>query len=168
MIRRPPRSTLFPYTTLFRSPGGLVFDKEIKVKASVFTSALGNMKGDVVIEPTEKTLEVRSAQSSFSLPLSSGPYVNCPTPPDDFVKDTGIIRAMNAVYPYTAKQGAGSRLMASEGVIINKNNVVGFVNNAMVYMTIDHEINPGIIIGDRKSTRLNSSHIPLSRMPSSA
>src|SRR5256885_5623664 len=24
MIRRPPRSTLFPYTTLFRSTGGLV------------------------------------------------------------------------------------------------------------------------------------------------
>src|SRR3712207_8695123 len=27
MIRRPPRSTLFPYTTLFRSPG-LVFELE--------------------------------------------------------------------------------------------------------------------------------------------
>src|SRR3712207_9409300 len=26
MIRRPPRSTLFPYTTLFRSPGGPVRD----------------------------------------------------------------------------------------------------------------------------------------------
>src|SRR2546430_3563337 len=25
MIRRPPRSTLFPYTTLFRSPKGFVF-----------------------------------------------------------------------------------------------------------------------------------------------
>src|SRR5258708_11658511 len=25
MIRRPPRSTLFPYTTLFRSPGGADF-----------------------------------------------------------------------------------------------------------------------------------------------
>src|SRR3712207_9194588 len=25
MIRRPPRSTLFPYTTLFRSPGDLLF-----------------------------------------------------------------------------------------------------------------------------------------------
>src|SRR2546428_6377938 len=24
MIRRPPRSTLFPYTTLFRSPSGLM------------------------------------------------------------------------------------------------------------------------------------------------
>src|SRR3712207_8651571 len=26
MIRRPPRSTLFPYTTLFRSPGQLQVD----------------------------------------------------------------------------------------------------------------------------------------------
>src|SRR2546430_13151989 len=26
MIRRPPRSTLFPYTTLFRSPGQLLAD----------------------------------------------------------------------------------------------------------------------------------------------
>src|SRR2546422_6866726 len=26
MIRRPPRSTLFPYTTLFRSPGHRVVD----------------------------------------------------------------------------------------------------------------------------------------------
>src|SRR5258708_29019726 len=25
MIRRPPRSTLFPYTTLFRSGGGILF-----------------------------------------------------------------------------------------------------------------------------------------------
>src|SRR3712207_8548617 len=25
MIRRPPRSTLFPYTTLFRSPGSILF-----------------------------------------------------------------------------------------------------------------------------------------------
>src|SRR5258707_8452757 len=27
MIRRPPRSTLFPYTTLFRSPKVVVYDK---------------------------------------------------------------------------------------------------------------------------------------------
>src|SRR3712207_6947004 len=26
MIRRPPRSTLFPYTTLFRSVGGRIFN----------------------------------------------------------------------------------------------------------------------------------------------
>src|SRR5687768_17799310 len=28
MVRRPPRSTLFPYTTLFRSRGGLPADRE--------------------------------------------------------------------------------------------------------------------------------------------
>src|SRR5690349_22477640 len=29
MIRRPPRSTLFPYTTLFRSPGPVVGRREL-------------------------------------------------------------------------------------------------------------------------------------------
>src|SRR3989442_9441097 len=28
MIRRPPRSTLFPYTTLFRSPGHIVVEAD--------------------------------------------------------------------------------------------------------------------------------------------
>src|SRR2546425_5555256 len=30
MIRRPPRSTLFPYTTLFRSPHAAVVDADIE------------------------------------------------------------------------------------------------------------------------------------------
>src|SRR2546430_15964314 len=36
MIRRPPRSTLFPYTTLFRSPG---FAGTLAQSASVFAAA---------------------------------------------------------------------------------------------------------------------------------
>src|SRR5688572_30918818 len=32
MIRRPPRSTLFPYTTLFRSPAAVTTCKERKVR----------------------------------------------------------------------------------------------------------------------------------------
>src|SRR2546430_11339863 len=31
MIRRPPRSTLFPYTTLFRSNNGLEFNRQMMV-----------------------------------------------------------------------------------------------------------------------------------------
>src|SRR3712207_8977934 len=31
MIRRPPRSTLFPYTTLFRSQGQLVAHRDIRL-----------------------------------------------------------------------------------------------------------------------------------------
>src|SRR5256885_9854614 len=34
MIRRPPRSTLFPYTTLFRSPGK--FDAELFMDGKAF------------------------------------------------------------------------------------------------------------------------------------
>src|SRR5256885_231335 len=30
MIRRPPRSTLFPYTTLFRSEGGHLVEEEVQ------------------------------------------------------------------------------------------------------------------------------------------
>src|SRR3989449_10502405 len=35
MIRRPPRSTLFPYTTLFRSTGGRVYDPANGVDGAV-------------------------------------------------------------------------------------------------------------------------------------
>src|SRR2546428_5785397 len=39
MIRRPPRSTLFPYTTLFRSMSalGAVFYRESKIRATNVT-----------------------------------------------------------------------------------------------------------------------------------
>src|SRR5258708_31785864 len=40
MIRRPPRSTLFPYTTLFRSPFGVLSDiddrQEVRSQFAVF------------------------------------------------------------------------------------------------------------------------------------
>src|SRR2546427_13227921 len=35
MIRRPPRSTLFPYTTLFRSSRGPPFDRRAPPRADV-------------------------------------------------------------------------------------------------------------------------------------
>jgi len=38
MIRRPPRSTLFPYTTLFRSPKGLPHARELEFASRALTS----------------------------------------------------------------------------------------------------------------------------------
>src|SRR2546427_8243710 len=46
MIRRPPRSTLFPYTTLFRSPASNPLADQLKVVARLIAgrSALGTRR----------------------------------------------------------------------------------------------------------------------------
>src|SRR3712207_9068838 len=61
MIRRPPRSTLFPYTTLFRSPVAeaqslqrLLFDGAIGRPLPVTVHRRGAMV-DVITVPTELT-----------------------------------------------------------------------------------------------------------------
>src|SRR2546422_3543089 len=51
MIRRPPRSTLFPYTTLFRSGVILGQMKDASTSAQVFQALLGtsaNRKGGAI------------------------------------------------------------------------------------------------------------------------
>src|SRR3712207_9411103 len=49
MIRRPPRSTLFPYTTLFRSEGNFIGKSDIFTKRTI--------KKAVVIEHTDSLTE---------------------------------------------------------------------------------------------------------------
>ena len=47
------------------------------------------------------------------------------------------------------------------------NDVLGYILDSA--QAINDQVNvKQEVLGDRKSTRLNSSHIPLSRMPSSA
>src|SRR5258708_13797122 len=46
MIRRPPRSTLFPYTTLFRSPFPASVQKSVAVLGMFLSSAVGLFFGD--------------------------------------------------------------------------------------------------------------------------
>src|SRR5256885_12355904 len=49
MIRRPPRSTLFPYTTLFRSPDGQgTLVSEIRQKREVYWLDFGTPHPSVV------------------------------------------------------------------------------------------------------------------------
>src|SRR2546430_7522105 len=62
MIRRPPRSTLFPYTTLFRSRlrAQIHFTDECEIarRPGEFASATGNVRG--VGDDREKRLRKRS------------------------------------------------------------------------------------------------------------
>src|SRR5256885_12664807 len=44
MIRRPPRSTLFPYTTLFRSSSGITLNREARIGRELHLVHSGNIK----------------------------------------------------------------------------------------------------------------------------
>src|SRR3712207_9000243 len=57
MIRRPPRSTLFPYTTLFRSPVAALF------------LALGRLLGGRRPKPAQLTVAAPPTTASAKTPL---------------------------------------------------------------------------------------------------
>src|SRR2546426_2347095 len=93
MIRRPPRSTLFPYTTLFRSRGtksGVKFNdlnangvKDVGEPglAGWTISAYADGNGDGTLSATEAATPAASATTdgtgSYTLTLSPGTYVVC-------------------------------------------------------------------------------------------
>src|SRR5258708_38533710 len=66
MIRRPPRSTLFPYTTLFRSPiKALLLDQS-------FSAGVGNwVAGKDSIQVAQFSVYVTMFQTKFYITLES-------------------------------------------------------------------------------------------------
>src|SRR3712207_7911428 len=83
MIRRPPRSTLFPYTTLFRSPGGPVLTNEIHTEACwgnlrkpCFPSKRTNVT-DVVLHPLFPTSITDMRSEEHTSELQSRQYLVC-------------------------------------------------------------------------------------------
>src|SRR3712207_7798934 len=77
MIRRPPRSTLFPYTTLFRSKGGELGSKDPVhpndhvnmgqssndvIPTAIHLSALISIEEDLIPRSEEHTSELQSRQ----------------------------------------------------------------------------------------------------------
>src|SRR5256885_12964208 len=55
MIRRPPRSTLFPYTTLFRSSLGAARDNEVLLAR--ITRDLDALPAELVLGPVRARIE---------------------------------------------------------------------------------------------------------------
>src|SRR2546429_1178257 len=53
MIRRPPRSTLFPYTTLFRSQFGLDTAKTYRIRVLLGSTELGHADVDVDVRVSQ-------------------------------------------------------------------------------------------------------------------
>src|SRR3712207_8592650 len=68
MIRRPPRSTLFPYTTLFRSAGSVSNVYTIlgnPVLRRVITGALG-LPAAIAVQPIESQARAITARMKLS------------------------------------------------------------------------------------------------------
>src|SRR2546430_10055852 len=73
MIRRPPRSTLFPYTTLFRSE--VIFDGTLTNQTSTketvtFTLTENDAMGSAVLAASASTNGLNILDSTYSLPAA--------------------------------------------------------------------------------------------------
>src|SRR5256885_7905966 len=64
MIRRPPRSTLFPYTTLFRSERGEV---ERDVAEAVLARPRDRLAHEPLVEPVRRVAQARSEEHTSEL-----------------------------------------------------------------------------------------------------
>src|SRR3712207_7636732 len=72
MIRRPPRSTLFPYTTLFRSPAALI--SGVKIGMKIRTIEIQSRK-----KPARKMMNIirYSRSEEHTSELQSRQYLVC-------------------------------------------------------------------------------------------
>src|SRR3712207_8948125 len=78
MIRRPPRSTLFPYTTLFRSSRGQAAD--IPRIATEFAAALSVARQDLLLGREEVAQEAQAVMvrsEEHTSELQSRQYLAC-------------------------------------------------------------------------------------------
>src|SRR3712207_7886690 len=73
MIRRPPRSTLFPYTTLFRSRGGARVAGRAPGRARVADGdqARGRGRRDLLLDEGARLLALSATKSSLWLDRKS-------------------------------------------------------------------------------------------------
>src|SRR3712207_982387 len=152
MIRRPPRSTLFPYTTLFRSFTWLFGfgDPAIIATIVLVSTALALTLSPVVYQALEKIQTVLVAiimaflvVGVFAATRASAWASVVTEAPGSITGVPGAIAAIGAATFLGAVAFAGA----------------GGANN----LTQSNYIrDKGLGMGDRKSTRLNSSHANIS------
>src|SRR3712207_9025064 len=75
MIRRPPRSTLFPYTTLFRSPARTA--RDIRSKLRDIDRRLADIESYVTTENRSLAREIEQRSEEHTSELQSRQYLVC-------------------------------------------------------------------------------------------
>src|SRR5256885_3833777 len=76
MIRRPPRSTLFPYTTLFRSPVEVTDYPPIRLEIYLASSASGEESPKGVAVYAAGSLLAENFRELAGLDLDHGPWTD--------------------------------------------------------------------------------------------
>ena len=161
MIRRPPRSTLFPYTTLFRST--IKKRNCAKKNPKSWYRTIDRIYPALMHRPK---LLIPDIKGDAHIVYEDGqlyPHHNLYfITSDDWnlkalqaVLQTGIARLFVSVYSIKMRGG----YLRFQAQYLRRIRLPRWKN-------VPEEVKKALI--DRKSTRLNSSHIPLSRMPSSA
>src|SRR2546425_2506555 len=121
MIRRPPRSTLFPYTTLFRSRGIDYASASLKINVALselpdFTAVRGSglapdahVRGTIHIAPTLEYMEQAYDDAKYGRP-SANPILECTIPSvvDDTVAPRGrhVMSFFVQYAPYALREGS--------------------------------------------------------------
>src|SRR2546429_8859028 len=152
MIRRPPRSTLFPYTTLFRSPD---LPKGYQISQYELPVATGGWLDIEVAGATERIgitrlhLEEDAAKNlheGFSQSATKAyiDYNRCGTPLVEIVSEPDI-RSSEEAHAY---------LTALRQIML----YTGVSDCNMEEGSLRCDANVSVRRRDRKSTRLNSSH----------
>src|SRR5690554_7102856 len=77
MIRRPPRSTLFPYTTLFRSDIPMILDLCFSEYMKLFTSDRFFPEVDEVGKSEEDQKQAKRRSEEHTSELQSRPHLVC-------------------------------------------------------------------------------------------
>src|SRR2546430_7505807 len=113
MIRRPPRSTLFPYTTLFRSGNYmlvLTFSNNVTSGNASVTSGTGNVAGTPIFSGKMMTIELTGVANAqqITVTVSGATDIFAQVLPDKTVpinvlladvNGNGVVNASDVVQP---------------------------------------------------------------------
>src|SRR3712207_9043675 len=77
MIRRPPRSTLFPYTTLFRSTRGMVASSASRTARGYRLGVVADLRGDVRAPSVRRISALPPRSEEHTSELQSRQYLVC-------------------------------------------------------------------------------------------
>src|SRR3989442_5533545 len=162
MIRRPPRSTLFPYTTLFRSPINMFRVNRVSpFKLPSFLKFLGPVRMELFIGQLDGHRFVNTASStvgSWAVPLNPQPFTNGekvsfrPSPNLEVGLTYGTIFGGVGV-PATARTFVQSLLDTGE---LPGGHSLSIRRTGLDFTYRIPKMRKWL---DRKSTRLNSSHV---------